>query len=147
MSEDSIVAIVVALLAGGGLWTFMAALIPKKEAPIKKADAETVAAHTSQQMTLELLHDVQKELRETRENADREYRARLSLESKVQGLQANLEADRQELGLLRQAVEVLVGGWRDIQERWEELRRRPDPPALPHFRIPPRRGSTATHEQ
>lgn len=147
MSEEGIVAIVVALLAGGGLWTFLATLVPKKEPPIKKADAETVAAHTSQQMTLELLHDVQKELRETRENADREYRARLCLESKVQGLQADREADRQELGLLRQALEVLIGGWRDIQERWEELRHRAEPPALPRIHVPPRRGSTASPDQ
>lgn len=139
MSEDSIVAIVVAVLAGGGIWTFLAALIPKKQPPIKKDDAETVAAHTSQQMTLELLHDVQNELRETRENADREFKARLRLERQVQELQVDREEDRRELGLLRQAVEVLVGWGRDIQERWEELRHSPDAPQLPHFRVPERR--------
>ncbi|MDO4920107.1 hypothetical protein, partial [Kocuria sp.] len=114
MSEDSIVAIVVALLAGGGLWPFLSALLPKKDPPIQKSDAETVAAHTSQQMTLALLNEVQEELRQTRSNADKEFKARLRLERQVQELQVDREEDRRELGLLRQAVEVLVGWGRDI---------------------------------
>ena len=143
MSEDAIVNIVIAVLGSGGLWALLQAVLPKREPPIQKADAETVSAHSSQQMTMALLHTMQEELAAAREDWRQEREAREHLEDEVRDLQRDRAEDRQDIGLLWQAVEVLVGGWHEIQERWDVLRHKPSPPPLPRFRVPPRRGSTA----
>ena len=138
MSEQSIVAIIVALVAvfgGGGVWTYIAA---RREAPIKKQDADLAAAHTSQQMALavaiesrETSSDLREDLKTVRSDLATERSERLAVSNRVTKLEARIREQDVTISRLRATVNAWREAWDDLTARWHEVRLQDEPPRRP----------------
>lgn len=132
MSETSIVAIIgalFALLGGAGFWGF---LQNRKEAPIKKRDADVAAAHTSQQMALAVADDLRTDVGRLRDdlNAEREERKR-----EVGELRQKVEAQADTIQNLRRAVRAFKDAWAEITANWSVVRLQDTPPVAPYIQL------------
>lgn len=154
MTEAGVVAIAVALIAavGGAAKTILDAILARpKTDPVRQTDVDTVSAHESSQMTLALAKSLEAEVerhrrdlqaeRDAREREGIEHRAALAAEraareatdARVQQLQDARAQDMQRIAVLRRGLGALVAAWRDLHERWDELRALPTPPPIPTF--------------
>lgn len=154
MTEAGIVAIVVALIGavGAAAKTILDSVLSRSRAePIRQDDVVTAAAHESSRLALALAKSLETELernrkdlqaeRAAREQDNARHRAELATEraarestdEKVQRLQEQRAQDTQRIASLRRALDALVAAWRDLHERWDELRALPTPPPMPTF--------------
>lgn len=132
MSEPTVVAIVVALfglLGGAGFWGF---LQNRKEAPIKKRDADVAAAHVSQQMALAVADDLRTDVGRLRTdlNTEREERKR-----EVGELRQKVEVQAETIVTLRRAVRAFRDAWGDITANWPEVRLQATAPREPYINL------------
>lgn len=132
MSESSIVSIIGALfvlLGGAGFWGF---LQNRKEAPIKKRDADVAAAHVSQQMALAVADDLRTDVGRLREdlNHEREERKR-----EVRELRQTVELQNDTIASLRRAVRAFRDAWAEITANWADIRLRDTPPVAPYIQL------------
>ena len=133
MSESTVVAIVVAvigLLGGAGFWGWLQS---RKEAPIKKRDADIAAAHTSQQMALAIADDLRTDVGRLRTDLDAERRAREGLGSEVRELRQKVEEQADVILALRRAVRAFKDAWADLTANWHTVRLQETPPRQPHI--------------
>lgn len=135
MNEPWLVTLIVALV-GSGAWGAYATLrVAKREAPIKKRDADVAAAHTSQQMALALANELQEELVRVRQDVKDEREARQRTDVEVELLKEQRAEDTRTIGKLRQAVEMFMAWGRHLQTHWDEIRAKPHAPVLPDINI------------
>ena len=135
LSETSIVAIIVALFAllgGAGFWGF---LQNRKEAPIKKRDADVAAAHTSQQMALAIADDLRTDVARLREDLNHERTAREGLGSEVRELRQKVDIQADTIQNLRRAVRAFKDAWDDITANWDEVRLQTTAPRQPYINL------------
>lgn len=131
MSEQAIVALVVAVLGaflGKGGWDFLKA---RQHAPIDTITAVTAAAREQQIMSFDLLDQMRQEL--DRANAQREEDRKDLEEVKVKD-----EADRLALGKVQEklaALQTVVDAWANwhlwLVSQWPTIRTSEVPPAAP----------------
>lgn len=154
MTEPGVVAIAVALIAavGGAVKTILDAILARpKSDPVRQNDVDTVSAHESSRMTLALARSLESEVERHRQDLQNErtareregiaHRAELAAEreareatdAKVRRLQEAREQDTQRIAMLRRGLDALVAAWRDLHERWDELRALPTPPPIPNY--------------
>ncbi|GAA0199469.1 hypothetical protein [Glutamicibacter creatinolyticus] len=117
MSETSIVTLalgLMTLLTGTGFWGFRQY---KKEAPVKKRDADIAVAEKSQQMALAVAESLRKDMESLRERMD--------------GMETKLEEQNQTIQKLREAVRLFHAAWDDLTQRWHVHRQSEYPPARP----------------
>ncbi|CAN7465540.1 hypothetical protein LJR013_003185 [Pseudarthrobacter oxydans] len=133
MSEQTVVALVVALIAalgGAGFWGYMA---NRKEAPIKKRDADVAAAHVSQQMALAVADDLRTDVTRLRADVDLERKERETLGGEVRELRAKVEAQADTIQSLRRAVRAFRDAWANLTANWHILRLQDTAPQQPYI--------------
>lgn len=116
------------LLGGGGIWTYWQS---RKEAPIKKRDADIAAADTSVQMALAVAtaarehgNTLQGELDSTRDRLT-------ELTGEVKGLQTHVREQDRTIRGLRSVVQAFSDAWDALVLDWDTLRLRTTPPVKP----------------
>ncbi|MGP5071653.1 hypothetical protein ACTXI0_04515 [Arthrobacter rhombi] len=134
MSETAIVSIILGilgLLGGGGFWGYRQF---KKEAPVKKRDADIAVAEKSQQMAMAIADDLRGDYTRLRAdlNTEREHRERLT--GRVDGLETHIRELNGTIRHLRDAVRLLTDWGNDIVTRWDVIRLQSKPPKMPHTR-------------
>lgn len=135
MNESTVVAVVVGLigvLGGAGFWGF---LISRKEAPIKKRDADVAVAHTSQQMALALAEDLRTDLGRLRGDVDTERKAREELGAQVAELRDKVGKQDRTIQALRHAVRTFQDAWHHLTANWATIRLLENPPQEPRVSI------------
>lgn len=140
MSEQSVVTVVVALFAllgGAGFWGYLSS---RKEAPIKKRDADVAAAHTSQQMALSVAEDLRTDVDRLRADVTQERSAReelgrqLDIESRERrNLSNRVEEQGATIHNLRAALRAFKDAWLDLNTNWQVIRLQEDPPPEPRI--------------
>lgn len=133
MSEQALVTLgvaVLSLLGGAGFWGWMTS---RKEAPIKKRDADVAVAHTSQQMALAIAEDLRLDVGRLRGDVDAERKARESLGTEVQELRQRVEAQAGTIDRLRRAVRAFQDAWEYITTNWQIVRLQDNPPQQPRI--------------
>jgi hypothetical protein len=133
MSEQTLVTLgvaVLSLLGGAGFWGW---LTSRKEAPIKKRDADVAVAHTSQQMALAIAEDLRLDVGRLRGDVDAERKARESLGTEVQELRQRVEAQAGTIDRLRRAVRAFQDAWEYITTNWQVVRLQDSPPQQPRI--------------
>jgi hypothetical protein len=124
MNETTLVALVVAVtgvLAGAGFWGYLSS---RREAPIKKRDADVAVAHQSQQMALAIAEALRTDMTDIRAELKTEREARQALAARV---------DKQENTIqgLRAAVRAFREAWANLTYNWHVLRLQETAPPEP----------------
>ena len=133
MSEASIVTIIVGVLGvlgGGGFWGYRQF---RKEAPVKKRDADIAVAEKSQQMALAVAENMRKDVERLRTDLNTERDARQTLTGRVDSLETQVREQNRTIQILREAVRLFNAAWDDLTHRWHTLRQSEHPPARPHI--------------
>lgn len=126
MSEQTVVTIVVALLSllgGAGFWGYMSS---RKEAPIKKRDADVAVAHQSQQMALAIAEDLREDVGRIRSELNEEREARKALAARVDKQDHTIQG-------LRAVVRAFREAWADLTANWHTIRLQETPPPEPRL--------------
>lgn len=134
MSETAIVSIILGilgLLGGGGFWGYRQF---KKEAPIKKRDADIAVAEKSQQMAMAIADDLRGDYTRLRADLNIEREQRQQLTGRVDGLETHIRELNGTIRHLRDAVRLLTDWGNDIVTRWDVIRLQSKPPKMPHIR-------------
>jgi FtsZ-interacting cell division protein ZipA len=135
VSEQTVVTIVVALLSllgGAGFWGYMSS---RKEAPIKKRDADVAVAHTSQQMALAIAEDLREDVGRIRTELT-DTRTELGIEREArQALARRVDAQESTIQGLRSAVRAFRDAWANLTANWAVIRLQETPPAEPHITL------------
>jgi hypothetical protein len=133
MSEQTIVTIVVGLLSllgGAGFWGYMT---NRKEAPIKKRDADIAVAHTSQQMALAIAEDLRLDVGRVRTELDAERTERENLGNEVRELRGIVESQAGTIQSLRRVVQAFKDAWANLESNWQILRLQETAPQKPYI--------------
>jgi peptidoglycan hydrolase CwlO-like protein len=133
MSENSVVAIVIGLfglLASAGFWTYMS---NRKEAPIKKRDADIAAAHTSQQMAIANAEELRKDVNRIRGDLDHERTQREELGTKFEALQKKVDEQADTISSLRRVIRIFNDAWASLEANWQILRLQETAPRKPYI--------------
>lgn len=135
MSETSIVAIIVAVLAilgGGGFWGYRQF---SKEAPVRKRDADIAVAEKSQQMALAVADDLREDYTRLRTDLNAEREERQKLTGRVDSLETHIREQDKTIRTLRDAVRLFTAAWDDLTNRWQHYRQSEHPPPRPNVHI------------
>lgn len=135
MTQEQITTIIVAVLAllgGGGFWGYRQS---RKEAPIKKRDADIAAADQSVQMALAVATAAREDNATLREDLNKERGERQTLAGRVDELAKHIREQDRTISGLREALRVLSLGWDDLIQRWHILRLDDRPPPKPAVTI------------
>jgi chromosome segregation ATPase len=123
---------ILGVLGGAGFWGYMAS---RKEAPIKKRDADIAAAHQSQQMALAVADDLREDVNRLRGELGVEREERQKLSGRVQGLETHIRELNGTIRSLREAIRAFRDAWDDITRRWAEIRLQDEAPPMPYTNI------------
>lgn len=135
MSETAIVTLIVAILGAlgsGGIWGYRQF---KKEAPVKKRDADIAVAEKSQQMAMAIADDLREDYTRLREDLNTEREARQQLTGRLEGLETHVRELNGTIRTLRDAVRIFSAAWDDLVHRWHEHRLADTPPPRPRIQI------------
>lgn len=120
------------LLGSGGIWTYRQS---RKEAPIRKRDADIAAADQSVQMALAVATAAREDNISLRKDLDKERGERQTLAGRVDELANHIREQDRTISGLREALRVLSIGWDDLIQRWHVLRLEDRPPPKPSVNI------------
>ena len=133
--SDLVLPIILALLAalgGTGFWGYRQS---RKEAPVKKRDADIAAADQSVQMALAVATAAREDNATLRVDLNTEREARQVLAGRVEGLETHVREQDRTIGRLRDAVGVLSTWADDVIARWQTIRLNDAPPKKPSVTI------------
>ena len=131
MTPDLVLPIILGLLAvlgGTGFWGYKQS---RKEAPIKKRDADLAVAETSQQMALAVAIAAREDNITLRADLDKERGALQVLSGRVDELSTQVREHNRTISRLREALSTLSNAWDEMAEQWATLRLSDEPPPKP----------------
>lgn len=137
MSETSIVAIILGVLTlvgsvGGGYWGHKQI---RKEAPVRKRDADIAVAEKSQQMAMAIADDLREDYGRLRTDLNSEREERQKLAGRVDSLETQIREQNRTIQRLREAIRTFNAAWDDLTHRWHHYRASEHPPARPNITI------------
>lgn len=133
--NDFVLPIILALLTllgGTGFWGYRQS---RKEAPVKKRDADIAAADKSVQMALAVATAARADNASLREDLNKERGERQTLAGRVDGLENHIREQNRTIQNLREALRIFSTGWDELVSRWQSLRQDEHPPPKPTVHI------------
>lgn len=121
----SIILGILGVVGGVGFWQYR---ISRKDAPVRKQEADMAVAEKSQQMAMAIA-----------ERLDKDYalvRSELTeVKAMVESLQLHSVAQDRTISILRKAVQAFSDAWDDLIQHWERYRLSPTPPDRPNHSL------------
>lgn len=136
MTADLVLPIILGLLGllgSGGLWAYLS---HRKEAPIKKEEADIAAADRTVQMALAVATAARDDNAMLRADLAKDRGALQVLSGRVDELSAQVREQNQTIGRLREALSVFSSAWDDMTAMWATLRLSDEPPPRPMTKTP-----------
>ena len=136
MNSEAILAIILAVLGvlgGGGIWTYLQS---RKDAPVRKRDADLAVADKSQQMAMAIADDLRQDYARLRLDLDEEKGARQELTGRVDALARQVRDQDRTITSLREVVRAFSSAWDDLAASWHVLRLQDKPPPKPKTHNP-----------
>ena len=133
--SDLVLPIILALLAalgGTGFWGYRQS---RKEAPVKKRDADIAAADQSVQMALAVATAAREDNASLRVDLNAEREARQKLSGRVEGLETHVREQDRTIRSQREGLRIFSAAWDDLVARWPTIRLNDSAPAKPGVRI------------
>lgn len=131
MSPEAVISVILGfltLLGSGGVWAYLS---HRKEAPIKKEEADIAAADKTVQMALAVATAARDDNATLRADLAKDRGALQVLSGRVDELSAQVREQNQTIGRLREALSVFSSAWDDMTAMWPTLRLSDDPPPRP----------------
>lgn len=135
MTSDVVLPIilgVLTVLGGTGFWGYRQS---RKEAPVKKRDADIAAADQSVQMALAVATAARDDNAALRADLNTEREARQKLSGRVEGLETHVREQDRTIRGLREVVRVLSDWADDVIANWHTIRLEEMPPKKPGVTI------------
>lgn len=123
-----IILAVLGFLGSAGFWGYRQS---RKEAPVKKRDADIAAADQSVQMALAVATAAREDNASLRVDLNTEREARQTLAGRVEGLETHVREQDRTIRGLRDVVRVLSDWADDVIANWHTLRLEDVPPKKP----------------
>ena len=131
MTPEAVLSIILAtlgILGSAGFWGYRQS---RKEAPIKKRDADLAVAETSQQMALAVAIAAREDNVTLRADLDKERSALQVLSGRVDELSSQVREHNHTISRLREALSTLSNAWDELAANWSTLRLKDEPPPKP----------------
>lgn len=135
MSDTAVVGVILGILgvlSGTGYWGYRQF---KKEAPIKKRDADIAAAGANVQMAIDNAAAALAYSQSLAKDLEAEREARQNLSGRFEGLEKHIRELNGTIGSLRDSVRIFSVAWDDLDRRWQVLRLSEHAPTRPHIHI------------
>lgn len=116
------------LLGSGGVWTYR---LSRKEAPIKKEEADIAAADKTVQMALAVATAAREGQVQLTADLAKERGERQTLSGRVDELSSQVREQNRTISRLREALSTFSNAWDDMTTTWATLRLSEDPPPRP----------------
>lgn len=124
----TIMGVMLAVLGGTGFWGYRQS---RKEAPVKKAEAEVAIAEKSQQMALAIATRLDQDVKTLRGDLATANTNLLVLTGRVDEQGTQLREQESTINHLRDAVRIFSDAWDDLILRWDTHRQSTTAPAKP----------------
>lgn len=134
MAPEILIPIIVAflgMLGGGGFWNYY---ISRRDAPVKKAEADMAVAEKSQQMAMKIAERLDIDYTSVRADLSVAQQAIVSLTEQVKSLEDHGRDQDRTISSLRRMVQAFSDAWDDLAQHWERYRLldvAPLPPSYP----------------
>ena len=136
MTPEAVLSIILAtlgVLGSAGFWGYKQS---RKEAPIKKRDADLAVADKSQQMAMAIATRLDTELLAMKADLTTERGERQTLGGRVDELAAQVREQDRTITGLREVVRSFSSAWDSLVRDWHILRLEESPPPKPHTHNP-----------
>lgn len=117
----SIILAILGIVGGVGFWQYR---ISRKDAPVRKQEADMAVAEKSQQMAMAIAERLDKDYEYVRAELAATQAAVAAQGEEITALQLLSRQQAGTIGRLRQA-------WDDLQQHWDKYRQQETPPAHP----------------
>lgn len=116
------------LAGSGGLWAYLS---HRKEAPIKKEEADIAAADKTVQMALAVATAAREGQVQLTADLAKERGERQTLSGRVDELSSQVREQNRTISRLREALSTFSNAWDDMSTKWSILRLSDEPPPRP----------------
>lgn len=124
----SIILGVLGLASGVGFWQYR---ISRKDAPVRKTEADMAVAEKSQQMAIAIAERLDKDYNQVRTELSATQAAVAAQGEEIASLQRLGNEQASTIGTLRYVVQTFTVAWDDLVQRWDTHRLSEAPPTRP----------------
>ena len=131
MTPEAVLSIILGtlgFLGSAGFWGYKQS---RKEAPIKKRDADVAAASSVQQMAMAIADDMRTDIDRLRTDLTAEREERKKLEGRLEGVVEDLRQRDITIRLTREALQAFSYAWDALATNWQSIRQSDRPPEKP----------------
>lgn len=119
---------ILGLVSGVGFWQYR---ISRKDAPVRKKEADMAVAEKSQQMAMAIAERLDIDYKSVRAELTSTQEAVASLQTELQTVQSHTQEQDQTINTLRRAVRSFSEAWDDLVLHWARYRMLDVPPQRP----------------
>lgn len=127
-----IILAVLGLASGVGFWQYR---ISRKDAPVRKTEADMAVAEKSQQMAMAIAERLDKDYAQVRAQLSSTQAAVAAQGEQIVALQQLSKQQEATIGTLRQLVQVFSDAWDDLVHNWDRYRQQDVAPNRPSHRL------------
>lgn len=128
----SIILGVLGLASGVGFWQYR---ISRKDAPVRKTEADMAVAEKSQQMAMAIAERLDKDYNQVRAELTATQEAVAAQGDEIANLQQLGREQARTIGTLRYAIQAFVTAWDDLVQHWDTYRLSDAPPTRPSYKL------------
>lgn len=128
----SIILAILGIVGGVGFWQYR---ISRKDAPVRKQEADMAVAEKSQQMAMAIAERLDKDYAQVRLELTATQSAVAAQGEEIVALQRLSKEQANTIGTLRQAVQVFSDAWDDLVQNWDRYRQQDAAPNRPSHRL------------
>lgn len=123
---------VLGVTSGVGFWQYR---ISRKDAPVRKTEADMAVAEKSQQMALAIAERLDKDYTEVQRQLTATQAAVAAQGEEIATLQRLGNEQARTIGTLRYVVQSFTDAWEDLVQRWDTHRLSEVPPNRPSYTL------------
>lgn len=125
---SSIVLAILGIVGGVGFWQYR---ISRKDAPVRKQEADMAVAEKSQQMAMAIAERLDKDYTQVRADLVELTAQVVELRTRSEDQDRTITAQGHTISILRRAVQAFSDAWDDLILHWERYRLSETPPNRP----------------
>lgn len=123
-----IIIAILGIVGGAGFWQYR---ISRRDAPVRKQEADMAVAEKSQQMAMKIAERLDLDYTSVRGDLGVAETAITALQKELKTLETRTAQQERTIGILRQAVQAFSDAWDDLVQHWDHYRLSDTPPKRP----------------
>lgn len=127
-SAVPVIIAILGIVGGAGFWQYR---ISRRDAPVRKQEADMAVAEKSQQMAMKIAERLDLDYNSVRADLGVAEKAILDLQTALKAQEAHAKEQDRTISILRQAVRAFSDAWDDLVQHWDRYRLSDTPPTRP----------------